>query len=152
MDADSKYFHHGLLKGNLGRCRYRFPGQFHIHLLNHGNYWAIHRSPFDRTRPIPGNVKELLIVFTDIWSCSSRFFVHSLQSVCTPLFLTIILLPLAISPAVVLAGISPVAWWVFTHPFITLRLCSQFGRFGCDWALRSLCHQFSYYFFRISFY
>ena len=50
---------------------------------------ALHRSRYDRTGPIPGNVKELLIVFADIWSRSSRFFLHALQTVCAPLFLTI---------------------------------------------------------------
>ena len=40
---------------------------------------------------------------------------------------------------------------IYTHTFINLRLFNQFGRYGCDWSLLTLCHQFCYYFFTISF-
>ena len=137
-------------KGNLGGCRYRFPGQFHIHLLNHGNNWGAPSLPVWPDRADSGEcegaahyiyinlISQLSVLLACITNCLHATFSDN---------------KMIAFGYITCSGFS----WdftcglmsIYTHPFITLRLFNEFGRYGCDWALLTL---FSCYFCIISFY
>ena len=148
MDADSKYFHHGLLLRKSGRVQVQVSRTVPYSLAE--SWQRLRRSIAPR---MSGQGQ-----FRGIWSsCSlylqafdliplgfsfihNKLFAHHFSDNNKIAFGYITCSGLSLDFTCGLMSI-------YTHLFITLRHYNQFVRYGCDWALLTLFLLFLYYFF-----